>query len=482
MDILAVKNSKLFQILNQVSDPVFLLNSNLEFIWANDAYCSYMGIDSNKIRSMQLKEVIPAEYVPVLTNKYKAITTEKPTFDNIYPSVLEDGSIIIEKWHNEGVFDKKGNLDYYYCIATMKGSGEEEPLSLNDSDLISNTLIKSALLGIIIAIDQKIQYINRKAYELLFLDSKTSFDQADLNSFFKAVFPYNHSRLLDNDKNQNAETHEIAIQINGVQRWISVIRKYQLYNSIDTALFLFEDITDRKEIEESLRKARDKAEESERLKTAFLANMSHEIRTPLNAILGFSDLLTRTDSATEKKNFRKIINQSSKLLLKIIDDILNLSAIESGSFELFYEKTRVNRIFDDLEHFYSDNDYADIELNIKKTVEEIRFAVDIDRLKQILINLINNAFKYTKRGSITVSGRKDEDDNIVFSVKDTGTGIEPDQIGFIFERFYQSDSFSKGTGLGLAISKSIIEQMGGEISVVSEPEKGSEFIFYIPAK
>jgi signal transduction histidine kinase len=561
---------------------------------------------------MKLEDVVPAEYSPVLKNKYKKITAENPVFDNIYPSVLADGSIIIERWHNEGIFDESGNIKYYYCIATIKGSGDDTPLSLKDSDLISNTLLKSALLGIIIAIDTKILFINEKAYEILNITAGTrSFEDQQIDQLFKTVFPYNYLEVLGATENTQAENVEIMINTADKARWISVIRKYKLHNQKNTALFLLEDITDRKkteldirkaknnlskvmriakvgywekdfkndcwiwsdelyriygiplntvitesvlakyiepaamatrhqrmkaveqteedflsyhieypikspnseakwisgesffekaangspprfygwvqdattrkQVEQTLRRAKENAEESERLKSAFLANMSHEIRTPLNAILGFSDLLTRTDSVSEQEKFKKIINQSSKLLLKIIDDILDISAIESENFELFFEEITVNKLLAELQDFYSDHEDKNVRLIIQKTDAEAVILVDRERMKQIFINLINNAYKYTNEGTITVTCEKNAvGDHWIFSVKDTGRGIEPEMLNNIFERFYQIDSFSKGTGLGLSISKSLIEQMNGEITAESVPDRGSEFILSLP--
>ena len=207
--------------------------------------------------------------------------------------------------------------------------------------------------------------------------------------------------------------------------------------------------------------------------------MSHEIRTPLNAILGFTDLLTMTDSDEEKEKYKKIVNNSSRLLLKIIDDVLDFSAIESGKFELYRESVSLVSILEAVKNIYSDRQGGEIELRISIPEEDFEFISDQERLKQVFINLINNAFKYTHEGFIDVACTLDTD-KLLFTVKDTGIGIPDDLKEHIFERFYQVDSFSKGTGLGLSITKTIINQMGGTITVESEHGKGSEFSFSIP--
>jgi len=603
----------LLRILDQVSDPVTLLGADFQFIWINNAYSRYMGLSPEKIISMQLSDVTPLEYSPVLKKKFRDITIDSPSFDNIYPSVLADGSIIVEKWHNEGVFDDNGNLRYYYCIANLKNNGDNGPLSLKESDLISNTLIKSSVLGIIISIDSRVFYINQKACDTLNLEADISLEEIKIDQLFQTVFPNNYNEILGTIDNSQPECNEIMIENNTEMKWVSIIRKYQMHNGKKTSLFLIEDITDRKlnelemrnaknnlsevmriakvgywekdfrndcwlwsdeiysifnipkgtritekllsdyydsdtmqsrnehidktissetesysyqleyminfpdgttkwvagesfyektsngspgrfygwvqdvtlrkNFEKNLLAAKEKAEESERLKTAFLANMSHEIRTPLNAILGFSDLLTKTTTDSEKDKFKKIINQSSSLLLKIIDDILDISSLESGSFELFYEEIIVEKLLTELIDFYSDRDNDDIRLIIKHVDEGKKIYADKVRLKQVLINLINNAYKYTTEGTIRVlSSISAADKTISFSVRDTGAGIEPEKLGNIFNRFYQIDSFSKGTGLGLSISKSIIEQMNGTISVQSNPGTGSEFTITLPSK
>lgn len=235
--------------------------------------------------------------------------------------------------------------------------------------------------------------------------------------------------------------------------------------------------------------ALNKAEESDRLKSAFLANMSHEIRTPMNGIIGFSSLLSDEElSATKRKEYVEIIVNSSNQLLAIINDILDISRIEAGQTELNFEEVSVNSLFDNLALFYGSKAAAkDIEFRVIKPLpdDESIIITDRSKLQQVLDNLLNNAFKFTSEGHITL-GYEKKDQKVRFYVEDTGIGISPIDQEKIFERFMQVEStFSRsygGTGLGLSISKGLVELLGGKIKVSSVPGQGSAFQFVLPGR
>ena len=226
--------------------------------------------------------------------------------------------------------------------------------------------------------------------------------------------------------------------------------------------------------------AREKAEESDMLKSAFLANMSHEIRTPLNAIVGFSNLLTETDDPEERRDYLRVVEENNDLLLTLISDILDLSKIEAGTFEFNYGPVDVNQMCEEV--------VRSLSLKVQGRPVELRFVGpgspcfilgDKGRLTQVITNFINNAVKFTAEGSITLSYAV-EGTSIRFAVEDTGSGIDKEHLDNIFERFVKLNSFVQGTGLGLSISKSIVEQMGGRIGVESEPGEGACFWFTVP--
>jgi len=241
-----------------------------------------------------------------------------------------------------------------------------------------------------------------------------------------------------------------------------------------------------------LEESRKLAEQSVKIKDQFLANMSHEIRTPLNALKGFSRLLSKTKLDQEQQQFSSIINSSSESLLEIVNDILDLSKIESGAWSISNKRFSLHNLLNDLDLTYS------TIANEKKLTFQLLLADGVDnnlngdpqRLQQVLMNLISNAIKFTNEGTITLQvslfNKKDDSTTVQFVVLDTGIGIPDDKLDLIFERFEQLDnSFVRrqgGTGLGLSITKMIIESMGGKIIVNSEQGKGSRFSFNINFK
>lgn len=247
------------------------------------------------------------------------------------------------------------------------------------------------------------------------------------------------------------------------------------------------EINMRKEIEAELQKAKDKAEESDKLKSAFLANMSHEIRTPMNGIIGFTELLKEKDlSENERDKFVSIIHKSSHQLLDIISDIIDISKIEAGQMTVASEIAGLNQLAEELMLFFQPQaEKRNLKLSFQKNLSDRDSFVYCDpaKLRQILVNLLGNALKFTSSGSVGLSFRREEQ-NLVFRVADTGIGIASGLHKVIFDRFRQAESTpsprSGGTGLGLAITKSFVEMMGGTIWVESEPGKGSTFSFTIP--
>nr|WP_310789346.1 ATP-binding protein [uncultured Alistipes sp.] len=239
-------------------------------------------------------------------------------------------------------------------------------------------------------------------------------------------------------------------------------------------------ITERKKMEQELMSAKDRAEESNRLKSAFLANMSHEIRTPLNAIVGFSGILALSDSEQEKQEYVGIIENNNALLLQLIGDILDLSKIEAGTLEFVYSDFDLNELMQEKERVMRMRLKTDrVELAFERPLAECPIRSERNRLSQLLINLISNAIKFTKQGSIRF-GYELRGQEIYCYVTDTGCGIPQDKKDSVFGRFVKLNHFEQGTGLGLSICHTIVRHMGGRIGVESEEGKGSTFWFTIP--
>jgi PAS domain S-box-containing protein len=251
-----------------------------------------------------------------------------------------------------------------------------------------------------------------------------------------------------------------------------------------------EDITEKRRMQQELIAAKIKAEESDKLKTSFLANMSHEIRTPLNSILGFTGILQESDelSPGERAEYTNIIRKSSDSLLQIINDIIDISSLETGQLKMVVNKFDVNRMINILHIEFTKRlvefGKNNIELRKANTETELLILTDQNRLNQIFVNLLSNAFKFTNSGIIEFGIEKVDDRFIHFFVKDSGIGISEDMHLAVFERFRQAENQNNrnygGNGLGLSIVKNLVELMGGNISLESEQGVGSKFYFYLP--
>lgn len=239
------------------------------------------------------------------------------------------------------------------------------------------------------------------------------------------------------------------------------------------------DITQLELMRRELIESKEKAETSDKLKSAFLANMSHEIRTPLNAIVGFSRIISESDNAEERREYYEIVDANNERLLQLINEILDLSQIESGIVEFTYGPVRLHTLCKEIHDAHVFRCPQGVELRFDSPDEALSIHSDKNRIFQVFSNLIGNAFKFTTEGSVSY-GYKQEGERVVFYVKDTGLGIEPEKLGRVFQRFAKLNNFAQGTGLGLSICKTIIERLGGEIAVSSEVGTGTTFTFWLP--
>ena len=234
------------------------------------------------------------------------------------------------------------------------------------------------------------------------------------------------------------------------------------------------------ESQRRLMREKARAEEASLMKSAFLANMSHEIRTPLNAIVGFAHLVTETTNASEQREYFSIINKNCDLLLKLINDILDLSKIESGRLNYNVSEVELRDICQEAYVVQSLKMTSDVALLYNSVaMPSVRLWIDPHRVEQVLLNLLSNAIKFTSKGFISLFYEV-EDMFVRVSVMDTGIGISEEKLESVFERFVKLDDFYQGAGLGLPICKMIVEQLGGEIGVRSELGKGSTFWFTLP--
>lgn len=239
-----------------------------------------------------------------------------------------------------------------------------------------------------------------------------------------------------------------------------------------------------KDIEQALTDAKNKAEQSDKLKSAFIANMSHEIRTPLNAIVGFSNLLAggeaEPDSA-EAREYAALISRNCDHLLTLVSDILDLSRIESESIEYNFAEYALGQLLRDIYLRKADSIPQGVDFNLLLPPDDIKITTDTIRLRQVVEHLVSNSVKFTSRGHIDLGYSFSSDgESVRIFVTDTGCGIPGDQTDRIFERFYKVDNFTQGAGLGLSICRTIIEHLGGTVSVSSRLGAGARFTLKLP--
>ncbi len=360
------------------------------------------------------------------------------------------------------------------------------------SEMFYRMLVQSADDGIsFYDREWNLKYANAAFYSMIGLDKDQydKLDEGDLIHSEDIGFKKNRTEALQTKGVFETELrikHKDGHYVNLSTRSVTVKNEN---NEIIGALTISRDITSLKKVHEDLVKAKVEAEASNRLKSSFLANISHEIRTPLNSVVGFANLLLAPDITIEmKEEYIEHINHNSEKLLQIIGDIIDLSRLESSQIEITYEEASVNsivnEIVEDAKKIIKRNEKS-IIINVMNMLEENGDLIFTDRiwLKRVLNHLMDNAVKFTLEGSIRLSYAR-ENESLVFRIKDTGIGINKENLDHIFEEFRQEiDGHRRpfeGLGVGLTLAKEVIERMGGKIFVQSEKGVGSEFSFSIP--
>jgi PAS domain S-box-containing protein len=481
-------------LIQNQGEGVGIVNLNEEFVFANPAAEEMFGMGKGKLLHRSLMDFVDPDHLSIIINETtKRSKAEKSTYeiDIIRPNG-ERRTILITATPQFTVEGKLSGTFGVFRDITERKKLEQKVI---ESEAYYRTLIDISPDGIIIAdLDGKVSYGSIKAYEIFGVPPGDDVKGTTVLRWIAPDFQQNvMERVMDIIKGNLApETREYKLQkFDGTIFWgeLSSSPLSDSYGGPVALMIVCRDISDRKNAESELIKSKEKAEESDRLKTAFLHNISHEIRTPMNAIIGFSSMLNEPDLDKESQNsYIEIITQSSNHLLSIVSDIIEISNIEAGVLKLSIKKADLNRLIRRLEtHFVPKASEKNIEFLVNTGFKdsEAQIWIDEPKLEQVLSSLLSNAVKFTARGKITM-GYCMKENFIEFFVSDTGIGISKEMYKMVFERFYQVESTIarqyEGTGLGLSIAKAYVELLGGSIWLTSEPGVGTTFYFTIPYK
>ncbi len=455
---------------------------------ANHAAAKFYGWTIEELKGMNIRQITVMEEKKIEKELKKAVNGKNVHFE--FKHRLADNAVRnMEVFTSKIKFQGKDCLHFIIHNVTQKKEAEEK------LKLLSKSIEQSPVSILITDPSGKIEYVNPKFSETTgylpdeILGKNPNISKSGYHSreFYEDLW-----KTIFSGENWTGEVQNK--RKNGELYWESVIISPMLGSDgrITNFICVKEDITERKKMIREVIEAKEKAEESERLKSAFLANMSHEIRTPLNAILGFTQMLSFEPdlSPEEKEEYSSIINKSAESLLQIISDILDISQLETRQLKIFKKQFTIQEMFSDIfsqcKKKMTDEQKEKIDLKMEMPDEKIVIYTDYIRLTQILMNLLTNAIKFTEKGYINFGIFYHDQNQIGFFVSDTGIGIAKSIQRSIFERFRQADNSTTriygGTGLGLSIVKSLTELLGGEIHLESEEGEGTTFRFYLPVR
>lgn len=431
--------------------------------------------------------VVPASLKEEIDKLWRMLFKNTGGTRSTNENTTKSGETIVCEWYNIPLINNSGDILGVSSMVLDVSEKVKTEKALEESNARFKMLSDLSFEGILIHKDGVVIEVNSS------LEKLTQYSREEIignNGVELLVVDEYIPLILENIKKNLTTPYELELKRkDGTNIWVEIEAESFHYDGQDVRAVAIRDVSLRKENDQKLQKALYKAQESERLKSAFLSTISHELRTPLNAVIGFSDLIDKSMSIDEAVSLSKMIFDSGNHLLKIINDIFDLSVLEEGTIVLLKEKHNLYDLLDEvLEHSYQEKrkmGKANLKLSfdIENKYKDLIIVTDHKRFKQILIHLIRNALKYTKEGSIEI-GFSIIQNAIKFYVKDTGIGIAKDKQEIIFNLFRQLDDSHtrefEGVGIGLSIAKSLCENLGGKMSLESELNRGSTFYFTIP--
>lgn len=485
-ELIQVERNLLRTLIDNLPDPVSVKDREGRFILNNNSHLEVIGAENQQeVLGKTIFDFLPEEDAIICDEDDKnVLRTGKMILDKVESSIhVETGFPYSHLTSRIPITGPDGNPIQLITISHNITDRKRAEDALRDSAEFNRSLLKTIPFGMDIVDEHGTILFQSDNYKKIFGPDAIGKKCWDIYRDDKeqcADCPL--IKGIVNGKTEKYESHGI---LGG--RIFDIYHTGMNYHGKKAMLEIFHDITERKQTEAELTTSKEKAEESDRLKTAFLHNVSHEIRTPMNAIVGFTTLLNEPDLTPENhRSYLEIITQSSNHLLSIVTDIIEVSNIEAGKLKLNMNKVIAHSVMEELYRQFSlEASSKGLILIYEQADYEIdkHFYTDYTKLFQVLSNLLANACKFTQEGHVKM-GYYYHPDKIEFFVSDTGIGISKDQQTKIFERFYQVDSGKdrqyEGTGLGLSLSKAYIEFLGGKLWVESESGKGSTFFLTLP--
>lgn len=485
----------LYDLINVLPSPVFYKNTKGEYLGCNTYFAELYGLTPSQIVGKKAEDINTKEIGDIITEDDIKIYATNDAVSREMSMLLHNGEIhkfILKKISFTDFAGADGIAGILFDI-TQQTQMEEK---LGNSELFYKSIIDSVNDAIILVhTDSRINFWN-KAAEQLFGYSKDEIYNKILCQILnrsEVNFQEIVAGLIENvDKSNPANFIEFEVIDKSGRKFSAEFSLSLLELNDETfVVIVAKDVSIRKNIETNLLLAKEKAEEADRLKSAFLSNMSHEIRTPMNAIVGFAQLLGNPVFSEHKKQvFIEQINQNSESLLQLIDDIIYISKIEAGKITISKNQCFINQELKDIHTSFIEHkrrmNKEHVELILDTSIKDNAFAIetDIQKIKQVLTNLLSNALKFTEKGSVTFGYKLQNKNELLFFVKDTGLGINKNKIKYVFDRFTkvsaEKTKLYGGTGIGLSICKNLVEKLGGSIWVESVENKGSTFYFIIP--
>ncbi len=496
-----VENTRNFleTIISSIEAILFVKDTSGKYLLVNRSFVDKFGLRSKKVIGKTGEELkIPIEFDSTLTDDLVI----KQGVEQIYEQEvrLSDGKMYDYLISKIPIKDKSGEVYAQVGLAT-----DITHIKELEKDLRNNVFSLDAAIN---GTGSGLWDWNPKADNLILNDNwfsmlgytRSQFNKKYKSFGFRTLADYVHPEDIPKieeelEKHYAGKTQYYRIEIRMLTsehqwKWILASGKvweWDKDNNPTRMVGIHVDIDYRVRIEEQLKQALVKAEESDRLKSAFLANMSHEIRTPMNGIIGFLDLMEDEDMLKDQRQeYMSIIRNSSNQLLDIVNDIVDISKIEAGQVTIRETSFDLAKLFEDIQMQYRPAlEGRGIVLKVNNLLKsnEMSIVSDHTKLRQILSNLVSNSIKFTDKGSIEITCKRDGS-NLLFTVSDTGTGIPADLHKRVFERFVQAEiglsRIQEGTGLGLSICKAFVEKLGGKIWLDSKSGKGSTFFFTLP--